>query len=361
MSLRDTSSRPIPITSYQFTFITRKTAIAHRCDDGHYTSRQETTSKGTMFENSANAPGVTRITIGQGATPVIVSRAQPDIAEGDRISTKAVIGTLLGAGAGAAIAYAMAKSEDEPMTKTTPYNTYEVPTRSGHENAIVIETVPSRPEVFGHERVYVQQTDSPGVHRVISGPRARTIVSSTHSKGDRQPEVSRSILPASPSSRTGRTIAQTSGIKVLAGPLPSKTSNSSPSTTKHSPRREPSQSSHHSKTSTIKVARQMPLPASKISTVRSKPFSSSSLSDIEDRGKLDRWEGTIVPDDSISQVSTNIPEKYEKPPSRRSDHKAHRSSHHRRNSHHKSRKEKETSSRAGSKRGSILGIPLRPK
>ena len=316
---------------------------------------QRKSLEASLPQSSRTAPGVTHITIHQSTTPVVISRVKSESNEEDRISTKAVIGTLLGASAGAAIAYAMVKSEDD-LSKTAEsrpaaYRTVELPSRDVTETAVVIEPASNGRSRRYEPRTTVHRVEVAEVPHVVAGPRVSTLVSSNDGKREAQTGVIRSIPPLS-SDSSARTIAQTRNTKVLAGSAQSQASRPSQATSRELSRHESRKSSPP--TTTSRIAEDIPLPASRTNTVLSR----------EDReveeAFLDVTEGTIAPDDSISQVSTNVPEKQSKPKSRHS----HRSRHKSECSHGKggSRTVRAPASKAEStRRRSILGIPLRPK
>ena len=342
-----------------------KTTFSVRPDDPQVLGWQHGTPKSHIIETPAPPQGITKITINQSAGPVVVSHVKSDLKDEERISTKAVIGTLLGASAGAAIAYAMVKSEDEKSLpasekKQVIYRPIEASGPYATENAVVVES-PFRGPI-------VRRVDPSDTHRVIPDPRVSTVVSSAHTKREAQSEYIRSAHPnPAPSSHTGRTIARTSNTKVLAGPDPSRASfSSSRQTHQQSLSKHDSRPASPTVYTTTKSAKDVPLPASRVSTSRSLQAAA------EAEGDTDHLEGTIVPDDSISQVSTNVPDRHE---SSRS--KSKRSSHHRpsgggsggssrRISHHTrqgSHTRRSSVSQTGSRWGdrSIMGIPLRPK
>lgn len=220
------------------------------------------------------------------------------------MSTRALIGTILGASAGAAVAYAMVKGEKEDrLAQEARQATY--PVKRVTETAITMR--PPLADVRNHQPqcTSVYEPDRPRSHYTSSGPRVETVGSSARSHRVPQSEVLQSIAPA-PQSHTARTIVQTAnGTKVLAGSTNSRSSYVS------APSKRPT---------LLPSAAGISLPESRASTLISK-------------------HSTIVPDDSISQVSTNC------------------SKDHRRSSHHHSKSKSGTSRRRDSYTSSRTARP----
>lgn len=355
----------------------------------------------SVVEAPVDSKGVTRITINSSTTPVVVSRPKPEPERDDKISTRAIITTLLGASAGAAVAYAMAKSEEnrnlaqEP--RTIVYRTVENPDTNVTKTAVVVEPSAHYTSGSDHQGAGPLVIESPSVPRVITAPRVSTVASSNHSRRDIPQDETRSTHSAN-GSHTGNTIVQTQSTKVLTGPLPSvrssrtlppAASGTSERVSRHEVSSSPPQqaASTHSRSlavpsshpsvhtvKTTKTAREIPLPPSTVKsarTARDIPLPPSTVAptvpiDVEEND-LDYLDGTIVPDDSISQVSTNDGRSSRRTkPKSSHESRSHQSSHHhrsRRNSHGSSSRtvKAPSGSKAESKRGSIMGIPLRPK
>lgn len=87
------------------------------------------------------------------APAMVVSHSSARIKDDGEMSTKALIGTLLGAAAGAAVAYAMTKVEDEnfqpPITQTITYQTADAP-KPKSARSTVSSRKPSRPAASSH-------------------------------------------------------------------------------------------------------------------------------------------------------------------------------------------------------------------
>lgn len=124
---------------------------------------------------------------------------------GGGISSKAVIGTLLGAAAGAAFAYAMTRSESPPAMQTTrrasaPQYTHEPIRMEDRERVIETRTIPARSYVSERDRErdvqprYVQYTIAAPPARVqeLARIEERSHVSSSSKRSHRTRERSRS-------------------------------------------------------------------------------------------------------------------------------------------------------------------------
>ena len=245
-------------------------------------------------------------------TPTVqVRRVQQEVKEDGEISTRAIIGTLLGASAGVAVAYAMAKSEGENAREAeqqrTAYRAIEARpqkvTEIIHNGANPPSSQPRPIQLIDREA-----NDSMSHH---SNPqsRVRTMVPSYHS---------------ATTSHTGRTIAQTSGTKILTANAerPSSISCKLDGTTARRP--ENVKASGLVPSTVTRSAKDVPLPASRVSsshTAASKK--EETLNDL----------ATVLPDESISQVSTKRSSAHP----RRSGHQHHHHHHHHNKSGHTSK------------------------
>ena len=217
------------------------------------------------------------------STPAVdVYRVKQNPGSEGEISTGAIISTILGASAGAAVAYAMATSGAD---KSSDLDRQRVAYRT-------ITTPPPATKVI-HERPRTGTSLEKGIEMIDLediGTRVKTVASSRPKQLSQATETARN-------SRSGKTVARTSGTKASARGAEAYTK-----TSRAGPGREKGSRTSHS----IKSARNIPLPASKVSTDLTPATSGGSrLNDL----------GTIVPDDSISQVSTR--RSSEAPPSHR--------------------------------------------
>ena len=262
-----------------------------RLEENRVLNWQKDVARSTASRAPPEPPSTTRVVVNHITTPtVVVSRAAPRPKEEAEISTRAIIGTILGAGAGAAVAYAMVKGEHEDRQAREP-SPVTYPVKRVTETAVVVRPPLADVRNYQSQRTSIYDMDRPRYNRSISGPRVETVVSSARSQREPQTEVLRSVPPYV-GSHTGQTIVRSkNGTKVLAGSADCQSSYaSSPS------KREKYPSS----------AADVPLPQGRVSTL------------------INRRD-TVVPNDSISQVSTNRPRDRE------------RSSHHHHH-HHQSSK-----------------------
>ena len=242
---------------------------------------------------------------------VQVHRIKPEQNGDGEISTRAIIGTLLGASAGAAVAYAMAKSEPEKplesfqrqMTGQATDGTSQQVTEIiyGSDKAIHL---PVRPI-----QMIDREADDPSQMLDLTS-RIKTVASSRYSALAKASDETTSI-------RGGRTVAQTNNTKILIGEpkCQSSTSKQKRPLTVEPVKGITSKSSSHSPT--VRTAKDVPLPTSNVS---------NNLTISADKEKSINDLATVVPDDSISQVST-----------RRSSNHGHRHSHHHHHHHHHSK------------------------
>lgn len=276
-----------------------------------------------------------RIIVNNNTTPVVVSRVRPDSKTKDEISTKAIITTILGASAGAAVAYAMSKSEEQQprafKTQGTVHGAIEA--AQPHATEIIIRS--PRSSVNAPHAVLNEVDNSASHDHDCSGPRVRTIISSSHTNVSSPKNCS--ALSHSMHATATVSNAQDNGSKILKTPqhrsgkydiLGSRTS---------------ARLAHPSTATKAMTAKCHSLPESRASTWT------------DDGSELDDSK-TIMPDDSISQVSSN----------RSSSHKS--SERHRNSKRHKHRSHRDgkTGSKDGGSLGSALGfrskeISHRPK
>ena len=269
------------------TAMTASRSVRRRPEESRVLDWQKDVAKSTASRAPPEPASTTQIIVNNITTPnVIVSRPTSQTKQETEISTRAIIGTILGASAGAAVAYAMTKGEDENRhAQSSSQKTY--PVKRVTETAIVMRPPLTDVRNYQPQRTSTHSPGRPRSHHSMIGPRVETVVSSSRSRREPRSELIGSTPPIT-QSHTGQTIIRTNnGTKVLAGSNYSRGSHT------------PSRSKREKYTSS---AAGVPLPESKVSTLISK-------------------HDTIVPDDSISQVSTMRPKHYEK------------SSHHHHNNH----------------------------
>lgn len=253
--------------------MTLGSSVKSKTEEKRVLNWQKEVAKSNASRAPSDQPSTNRRIVNHITTPTFtVSRAtpQPHHPEGE-ISTRGIIGTILGAGAGAVVAYAMAKGEHESHSAQNA-------SRLTQRFKRVTETAIIMQPPLADARNYQPQ---PRSRRSISSPRLDTLASSARSHREPQTEIIRSIQPFT-QSHNGQTIIQTrNGTKILTGSANSRSSHTS-----------------------SRSKRDIPLPESRASTLISR-------------------HDTIKPNESISQVSTKIP-RYSGKSSRRQGGTGHR-------------------------------------
>ena len=259
-------------------------------------------------------------------TPAMeVHRLRAEPKDDVEISTRAIIGTLLGASAGAAVAYAMAKNDPEkpreivqkPIVgraiENSPPKVTEIIYDSGRAAQLPLRPI----QLIDREAGW----STPGFE---SGSRVKTVASS-HRTAPTYPIDQRAP------SHSGRTIAHTQGTKILIGNSEHQSSTSRPRRSSAGEKTEGISSKTSLRSPSVKTAKDIPLPASKVST---------NLTPSTDQTTTINDLATVVPEDSISQVSTK----------RSSNHHSRHSHHHHRHhskSSHPSKHSRQTSHGSG--------------
>lgn len=250
---------------------------------------QKNVARSTASRSPEAPPNNTQVIVNHITKPtVVVSHSAPRSRDDIEINTRAIIGTLLGASAGAAVAYAMVRGEHDNR-QAQGASRVQYPVKRISETAVVVK--PPLADIRGHQPQHTRtyKSDRASDHQSISGPRVETVASSTRSRRESMTQLLRSI-PSPPSyvqSDSGHTIVKTrNGTKVISGSTHSRNS------------RRPSSSKTEKRPS---LAANVPLPHSRVPT-------------------LITGYDTVMPNDSISQVSTNRPSYKE-----RSSHSLHHS------------------------------------
>ena len=244
-------------------------------------------------------------------TPSVeVRRMKPESNEDGEISTRAIIGTLLGASAGAAVAYAITRSESPNPHRPEQPNTRAIEAPPRRVTEIIFDPAKTAPPSSHRIELIDREVNDNSAHRIDSGSRVKTVASSHLSKEE-------AAVASAKGSHTGRTIAQTNGTKVLTGNTEkgSLHSHKSRATTIKVASTHPS---HVTQKTSSKSAKDVPLPPSSVSkSLTPATNNESPLNDL----------ATIVPDDSISQVSTRVSSKHHKRPEQSHHHHHSKSSH----------------------------------
>lgn len=208
---------------------------------------------------------------------VVITRTRQESTPNDEISTKAVIGTVLGATAGAAIAYAMTKSQTESAHVERPKRT----TQRVIEAPITYNLV--QREDVDYVREHSWASSKPRHHAIATPPLRRS-----HADD---------LIPRSEHSHhTSHTLPR-SHVKVATNP---------PHVTKilvadsrHS--RAPHASSHE------KTARQSDfIPTAEVRSAKDIPLPHSRVTSLATKGREDNRvsQSSVSPKESVSQLST---------------------------------------------------------
>ena len=267
-------------------------APSRQCSDAQRITRWQSDVLSNSERSSNRQPSLPKVVVNNiTTTPAVeVHRTKPDTEAEAEISTKAIIGTILGAGAGAAVAYAMAKSEKEKPQGTDQrhpsYRAIEAPHRITEVIYEPAESMRSGPiQMIDHEA-----GDSSSRYGKANS-RVKTIMSSKHC-------VEANLTKGDYASSTGRTAARSNGTRILTQgsdqiSAPSRQSHASTVKKVASNRPETCSQSFSEKS-----AKDIALPPSRVSTKL------TSLRDRSEEQDVIQDLATVVPDDSISQVST---------------------------------------------------------
>jgi hypothetical protein len=271
---------------------------------------------------------------------VIVTRAAaPEPKHSDEISTKAIIGTFVGATAGAFIAYAMVKGDSAnrqqlPSAQRITYRTIEVPAEYEGRHFSSTTRVPIQAT---HTHYGSFADGNPGTRALTIGPpppRVETLLASSahlHNTAYSNPQKF-------------QVASQRSPIVMIDNDARSRVS-SGRKTIRQEGTANPPPSAH---VTVVRSARDVPLPAHSQASQYSRATSTTVNNRANTKApKIEPRENllpSIAPHDSISQVSTNK--------SRDGTRSKHRSSSHHGRSQTGSRSQKNDGGREASKAGS---------
>ncbi|KAL8721750.1 MAG: hypothetical protein Q9225_001648 [Loekoesia sp. 1 TL-2023] len=356
---------------------------AHGSEGSRVLSWQKEVAKSTVSQGSQPNKAQSRVAVTNVMTPTImVANPATQTKSSDDMSSKAFIGTLLGAAAGAAVAYAMTKGE-ESSNKTAGSIAYQV-----------VEAAKSHiaPSAAASQQSYSQSTVSRVSQRepqTLEYPRSQlsaghSIVSyqapSSHKPTNRltitappPPQASTLIDTFVPPSEVPRYRRHSISRSQTDGALPSSKHSLAPSHV--SSRSKPTRTSSAAKTITqadltpsgrssivteIRNPRDVPLPASKATSVASRH--EPDLRRVVLDPPQDEDTGTVLdsvaPSDSISQAASK-----KSRGSKRSSRHSSRAGSHRGDDEGSQASEKTVKpgkSRNESRRASIMSLPLRP-
>ena len=322
----------------------QKDVVRSIADDAPATVREPLPARSHPPPFRSEPPPSRAVVVNQIVTnsPVIVTRVKaPEPKPSEEISTRAMIGTVVGATAGAFIAYAMVKgaSEDSQPTKIrerVTYRTIEAPAE--------YHTIQSRPTI----RIPIEDSRShhdplanrsSAVHTIVTPPpRAETLATTAQHSRHSDTRGYKVV-----SSRDGPIVMIDNEANDPRSHAPSNRTAVLPPTATHAPPSAP--------VTEVRIARDVPLPThsqasrySRGTSATAKPPSKAPAPLVEE--PREKPLPSVVPNDSISQVSTRRSKD-----SGRSKH--HRSSHHGR-SKEGHRSEREYEGRRGSKVGDIV-------
>ena len=150
--------------------MTASRSIRRRSEESRVLDWQKDVARSTATRARPDPPSTTQIIINNITTPdVVVSRPAPQSKQETEISTRAIIGTILGASAGAAVAYAMTKGEYENrQAKESSQKTY--PVKRVTETAVVMRPPLTDVRNYQPQRTSTHSGDRPRSHHSLRGP-----------------------------------------------------------------------------------------------------------------------------------------------------------------------------------------------
>ena len=278
----------------------RKDVAQSRVDEASTTARnvQSTSSYALPIRpalsqaRSNSAPIVVNQIIS--SPPVIVTRVKaPEPKPSNEISTKAMIGTVVGATAGAFIAYAMVKGDSEnrqapEIQERITYRTIEAPIEQNqHTTRIPISDAPSYhttlPNSKSGARTLTIESPPLRIERHVPSQHPGT----SEPRSYREPPHNEPIMMIDndPDTRSRTSVGRKTIRQVETSHLPPSAATATE----------------------VRIAREVPLPATAAPGSRYSRASSATIKDQTTKMPAERYEPalpSVVPDDSISQVST---------------------------------------------------------
>lgn len=271
-----------------------------------------------------------RITVNNYTTAptLLVSQTAPETKPKDEMSSRAIIGTLLGAAAGAAVAYAMTRAEEEDIkaaeSRNITYRAIEAPRSEVAQSEKGCKQAYSQTVVSHTPRTVIQQIDYPEPaasvagrssksHHTISGVPTlgpRTLTSTTLGpRSALMDNASESSWHPPGSLLRSHTDSQ---VKLFSTKALSNISQHPESSAKSSTSKTimPSdfKAAKGSVVTEVRVARELPLPESRNGSVvtevrvaRDLPLPDSRATSILDLGSV---AGSVTPSDSVSQAGS---------------------------------------------------------
>ena len=293
---------------------------------------QKDVAKSTAGHRAEGARSTARITVNNVSRPtVVVSHSQSALKSSGDMSTKALIGTILGAAAGAAVAYAMTKGEAESSyasgSTSLVYPAIQAATLPPARSVVISRHSYPPPDGSHASRTVIQEIDYPPfadsrADRSTQSPRVASIRSSPRAVEAPPLAISRSTLID--------TFIAPSEVPRYPPPLITRSNTdgmirSSPSSkasaTSHHPHSKASRassaaktitqadlmpsirSSHSSKLTELRIARDLPLPPScRTSAIPSRSQSPRDL--VLGEEEVGSVACSVAPSDSISQAGS---------------------------------------------------------
>ncbi|MCJ1462797.1 hypothetical protein MMC07_001400 [Pseudocyphellaria aurata] len=309
-------------------------ATVGNAGDPKVLSWQKDVAKSTAGRDLPTTTGPAKVTVNNVMTPtMVVTQSSPETKPRNDISSKAMIGTLLGAVAGAAVAYAMTKAEEEsPHEPAEPriisYRAIEAP-KPSITRSVVESRQPYVESTVSHvPRTVIQQIEypEPPVSAVSRSAKSQHTANSVRSLGSQH-----IVAPIPPRSTLIDTFIPPSEVPRYLRPaslVRSHTDSQIRSSASHAPSGDPSGVSRHSRpppappsssgassaahtvipadfipaapasaVTEVRIARDMPLPDSRAA-------SSFQLADAHGDGCVVGGGGSVAPSDSISQAGS---------------------------------------------------------
>jgi hypothetical protein len=148
--------------------------MTRRMNNCSVISWQKDVARSTVSNPPLAKSASSRVYINNIAAPtMVISQPTPDPKPRSDLSTKAFIGTLLGAAAGAAVAYAMTKAEEESdraaATRTVTYQTVGAPPLQPNPSATSPPESYARSMSYPTQRPLIQQIEYPHHPLSIAG------------------------------------------------------------------------------------------------------------------------------------------------------------------------------------------------
>lgn len=304
-------------------------STAGNTDDPRVSNWQKDVAKSTAGRDLQTTKGPAKVTVNNIMTPtMVVTQSSPETKPRNEMSSKAIIGTLLGAAAGAAVAYAMTRAEEESPPKPAEpriisYRTIEAPNPPVAQS-VVESRQPYVESVVSHiPRTVVQQIEYPeppasivsrsakshhtassvrnlGPQRITAPPLPRSTLIDTFippSEVPRYPRPASLVRSHTDSQIRSSASHAPSGISRHSKPPPTPPSSSGASSAAHTI--TPADFipvAPASVVTEVRIARDMPLPESRAA-------STLLLADAHGNGS-GVGGGSVAPSDSISQAGS---------------------------------------------------------